>query len=83
MTIREEAYSLINELPEDSVQAVVNIMYRMLPSNPAIVYDTVPREDNPFEKLQKLREEIGQYDVSIEDYHDAIDKKYGRIEAIK
>lgn len=31
MTVREEAYGLIDRLPEDSVKAVIQIMIRMAP----------------------------------------------------
>ena len=79
MTVREEAYGLIDRLPEDSVRAVIQIMIRMAPERPQ--KETPSAEMTPkkkaFLELQKMRREGAKYNFSPDERKKALDEKYG------
>ena len=78
MTVREEAYGLIDRLPEDSVRAVVQIMRRMTPAiKKAERPNTLTPKMKAFHELQELRKEAVKYDFSADERALALDEKYG------
>lgn len=81
MTIRQEAYRLIDRLPEDSVHAVVEIMIRMIPamkSQPAIKEtEKISPKMKAFMRMQELRKEMAKYNISEAERAAALDEKYG------
>ena len=81
MTVREEAYALINNLPEDSVKAVVQIMIRMAPERKieANLPDGMTPKKEAFLELQKMRREGKKYRFSEEERATALDEKYGSL----
>ena len=79
MTVREEAYGLIDRLPEDSVRAVIQIMRRMsLEKKKKIEAPaTITLKKKAFLELQKMRKEGAKYDFSMDERASALDEKYG------
>ncbi len=79
MTVREEAYGLIDRLPEDSVKAVIQIMIRMAPEKQKAIPNaaSMTPKKKAFLELQKMRKEGAKYDFSAEDRAVALDEKYG------
>ena len=79
MTVREEAYGLIDRLPEDSVKAVIQIMIRMAPEKQKrtpLAASMTPKK-KAFLELQKMRKEGAKYDFSMDERATALDEKYG------
>lgn len=79
MTVREEAYGLIDRLPEDSVRAVIQIMRRMSPSQKIKMErpDPVTPKMKAFQELQAMRKEGAKYDFSADERASALEEKYG------
>ncbi len=84
MTVRQEAYNLIDNLPEDSVRVVIEVMTRMMP-----VQKTAAKKNNvkryssskmmAFRRMQELRQETKKYDIIDFDAERtaALEGKYG------
>lgn len=70
MTLQQQAYGLIDRLPDDSVQVIIQVMRRMLPRDKDMVKTTVQSSDSvtpkmkAYLKMQELRKETSRYDVS-------------------
>ena len=93
MSIQQQAYELIDQLPEDSVRVVIDVMKRMMPASrrgravPKQKTDTVSEtpggELSPkmqaFLRMQELRQETAAY--QLQDYdaerEAALREKYG------
>lgn len=79
MTVREEAYGLIDSLPEDSVKAVIQIMTKMV-STKKIKKDCVSSslcKKEAFNALQEMRKQGKQYIFSDDERASGLEKKYG------
>ncbi len=59
MTVQQEAVSLINDLPEDSVKVLIELIKRM---NPISVM-TISQEDISIHPKRKLGLAAGQYTI--------------------
>ena len=83
MTLRQEAYGLIDRLPDDSIQAVIQIMVRMLPNQNT---HGMPRETGlsqkmrAFMEMQEMRKHAAEYEISLEERAAAVDAKYGTLD---
>ena len=79
MTVREEAYGLIDRLPEDSVRAVIQIMIRMSPDQKKKKKqsDAVTPKMKAFQELQEMRKKGTDYVFSPDERASALDEKYG------
>ena len=70
MTLQQQAYRLIDRLPNDSVQVVIQFMRRMLPREKDMVKTTERSSDSltpkmkAYLRMQELRKETSSYDVS-------------------
>ena len=82
MTLQQQAYGLIDRLPDDSVQVVIQVMRRMLPRDRNVVKTTVRSSDSitpkmkAYLRMQELRKETLNYDVSEVQREVAMDEKY-------
>ena len=83
MTLQQQAYGLIDRLPDDSVQVVIQVMRRMLPREKEAVKATVRSSDTvspkmkAYLRMQELRKETSRYDVSEAQREAAMDEKFG------
>lgn len=83
MTLQQQAYGLIDKLPDDSVQVVIQVMRRMLPRDRNVVKTTVRSSDlikpkmKAYLRMQELRKETLNYDVSEVQREAAMDEKFG------
>ena len=79
MTVREEAYGLIDRLPEDSVRAVIQIMRKMSPvqKKKAIHANAVTPKIKAYLELQEMRKEASKYAFSTDERASAMDEKFG------
>lgn len=86
MTIQQQAYELIDELPDDSVKVMIELMSRMpkatkisIVSNPLKDETSKERKRAAFERMKKLRKSAAEH--KIEDVetarYDAVKEKYG------
>ena len=82
LDIQKKACSLINQLPEDSISALIEIMIRMLPSQdagPSFQDKTVSVKRRAYLELQEIRKELSGYDFSEEDLANGLEEKYGTL----
>ena len=86
MTLQQEAYRLIDHLPEDSVRAVIQIMVRMLPAGTfntvsAVQNQTDTPKQHAFKKIQELRNATKEYHILDFEAErtDALKDKYDRL----
>ena len=83
MTLQQQAYGLIDRLPDDSVQVVIQVMRRMLPADKDAVKTTARSSDSvtpkmkAYLRMQELRKETSKYDVSQAQRDAAMDEKFG------
>ena len=81
MTLQQQAYGLIDRLSDDSVQVVIQVMERMLPQEEkaATVKDpeVVSSKMKAYLRIQELRKETSEYDISEFQREAALDEKYG------
>ena len=83
MTLQQQAYGLIDRLPDDSVQVVIQVMRRMLPRDKDEVKTTAQSSDSitpkmkAYLRIQELRKETLNYDVSEAQREAAMDEKFG------
>ena len=83
MTLQQQAYGLIDRLPDDSVQVVIQVMRRMLPRDRDVVKTTVRSSDSitpkmkAYLRMQELRKETLNYDVSEVQREVAMDENAG------
>ena len=81
MTVHQRAYDLIDQLGEDDVQAVIQVMIRLLPSvkqkKKETSTDSVSPKMKAFLRMEQLRKETAQYDISESQRALAMDEKFG------
>ena len=81
MTVQQRAYDLIDQLGEDDVQAVIQVMIRLLPSvkqkKKETSTDSVSPKMKAFLRMEQLRKETAQYDISESQRALAMDEKFG------
>ena len=83
MTLQQQAYGLIDRLPDDSVQVVIQVMRRMLPHEVKVKASVTSHSEEPtammkaYWRMQELRKETAHYDVSETERAEALDEKYG------
>ena len=79
MTVREEAYGLIDSLPEDSVKAIIQIMVRMAPAGKKAKehQPVITSKKKAFLELQEMRKEGAKYHFGLDERASALDAKYG------
>lgn len=83
MTLQEQAYGLIDRLPDDSVRVVIQVMRRMLPRDTETVMTTARSSDavtlkmKAYLRMQELRKETSKYDVSDAQRAAGLDEKFG------
>ena len=57
VTIKQEAYRLIDSLPEDSIRIIVQLMYKMEPANNRVP-GSKDKKMQAFYELEKMRKEM-------------------------
>ena len=83
MSLQQQAYELIDRLPDDSVQVVIQVMRRMLPRDKDVVKTNVQSSDSvtpkmkAYLRMQELRKETSRYDVSEIQREAAMSEKFG------
>ena len=83
MTLQQQAYGLIDKLPDDSVQVVIQVMRRMLPydrqrvKTATKISETISPKMRAYIRMQELRKETAKYDVSDAQREVAMDEKLG------
>ena len=82
MTIKQQAYGLIDELPEDSVQAIIQIMIRMVPGKQQKEKceeekNVMSQKMEAFLELQEMRKKAKNYHFTLDDRAAAMDAKFG------
>jgi len=88
MTIRQEAYSLIDALPDESVATLVRIML-LLPKKDSIIINTKTNtkkfsqsdKQTAFHRMEELRKISAKYQLGDldEELANAIEEKYGKL----
>ena len=80
MTLQQQAYGLIDRLSDDSVQVVIQVMERMLPQEEKAATVKDPEVISPkmkaYLRIQELRKETSEYDISEFQREAALDEKY-------
>ena len=83
VTARQEAHGLIDRMPEESVQALIPVMARLIPFRKKQT-DTNTSEISPkmqaFLDMEEMRKESVKYDFSAAQQEAAMAEKYGDIE---
>lgn len=70
MTLRQQAYSLIDSLPDDSARAIIRVMRTMLPGDGRKTgtknasSDVDSSKMKAYLRMQELRKETAKYSVS-------------------
>lgn len=83
MTLQQQAYGLIDSLPDDSVQVIIQVMRKMLPSDrqkpeaKAESPESAAPRMKAYLRMQELRKETAKYDVSDTQRETALNEKYG------
>ena len=81
MTVHQRAYDLIDQLDEEDVQAVIQVMIRLLPDvksgEKKESADSISPKMKAFLRMEQLREETAKYDVSENQRAQAMEDKFG------
>ena len=83
MTLQQQAYGLIDRLPDDSVQIIIQVMRKMIPGDNkaektvTTVSDSVTPKMKAYLRMQELRKETSKYDISETQRKAAMDEKFG------
>ena len=81
--VRREAYRLIDRLPKDSVEAVIQVMRRMVSVSDGESMAAGSRQVTPkmqaFLDMQAMRKSAAEYDLSDAQRGIAVEEKYGRV----
>ena len=87
MTLQQQAYGLIDSLPDDSVQVVIQVMRRMMPKDSRTLQTDTKvsnavssRKMKAYLRMQELRKETSGYDISEGQREAAINEKFGTFE---
>ena len=82
MTLRQEAYGLIDTLPDDCIRIIIRLMYKMESRKPVSLDLPDERKLNAFLELEQMRKSM----VLPEDFYpekelqEALDEKYGCVD---
>ena len=80
MTLQQQAYGLIDRLSDDSVQVVIQVMERMLPQEEKAATakdsEVISPKMKAYLRIQELRKETSEYDISEFQREAALDEKY-------
>ena len=80
MTVRQEAHGLIDQMPEESVRALLPVMVKLIPFQKR-EKQTDKAFPSPrmqaFLNMQEMRKQAAQYDFSLKERDEAIAEKYG------
>ena len=80
MTVRQEAHGLIDQMPEESIQALLPVMAKLIPFQKR-EKQTDTAVSSPkmqaFLNMQEMRKKAVQYDFSVKERDAAIAEKYG------
>ena len=81
MTLRQEAYSLIDTLSDEGIRAVIHIMRMIPPSVSDVKGDGISEKMKAYNNLQLLRQETAKYNITDFDAErdSALTAKYGKI----
>ena len=81
MTLRQEAYSLIDTLSDEGIRAVINIMRMISPDISGVNDESISKKMKAFNSLQLLRQETAKYNITDYDLErdSALTAKYGKI----
>ncbi len=85
MSLQQQAYGIIDEFPDDSVQVVNQVMMRMLSrdrqraKSATNTSDAVLSKKRAYLRMQELRKETVKYEVSDAQRVEAMDEKFGTI----
>ena len=85
MTLRQQAYSLIDSLPDDSVRSVIRVMRTMLPGDGRKTgtknasSDVDSSKMKAYLRMQELRKETAKYSVSAAERAAALGEKFGTL----
>lgn len=83
MTVHQRAYDLIDQLDEEDVQAVIQVMIRLLsaakPKKKEKSSDSTSPKMKAFLRMEQLREETAKYDVSETQRVLAMEEKFGAV----
>ena len=77
MTLQQEAYGLIDRLSVDSLHVVIQFMTKMLPQESE--QDVATSKMAAYLRMQELRKETAEYDLSDAQREEALDEKFGSI----
>ena len=81
MTLQQQAYGLIDRLPDDSVQVIIQVMKRMLPHEKPLKNASSEGDMSPkmkaYMRMQELRKETAKYDISQSQRDEALNEKFG------
>ena len=76
MTVKQEAYSLIDSMPEESVSILVQIM-RLLPQEKSAQKRSQTESMEAFSRMEERRKRMRDIDISGAQRASALDEKYG------
>ncbi len=88
MTIRQEAYSLIDALPDESVATLVRIMLLLPKRDTIIINDKISSnkisqsdKQKAFHRMEELRKISAKYQLGDldEELASAVEEKYGKL----
>lgn len=85
MSLQQQAYGIIDEFPDDSVQVVNQVMMWMLSrdrqraKSATNTSDAVLSKKRAYLRMQELRKETVKYEVSDAQRVEAMDEKFGTI----
>lgn len=77
MSLKQQAYGLIDMLPDESIQALISVMTCMLPEEKKKY--TAAKKMNAYLRLEELRKELAMYDISEAQRNAALDEKFGMV----
>ncbi|MBQ3702653.1 MAG: hypothetical protein II885_07845 [Oscillospiraceae bacterium] len=81
MTLQQQAYRLIDSLPDDSVQVVIQVMQRMLPEErqpkKTVADERISPKMKAYLRMKELRRETALYDISQGQRDSALEEKFG------
>ena len=83
MTARQKAHGLIDRMPEESVQALIPVMTKLIPlwkKQQTEKTAEISPKMRAFLDMQEMRKTAVQYDFSITQREIAMTEKYGEIE---
>ncbi len=83
MTVRQKAHGLIDRMPEESIQALIPVMTKLIPfttKQPAKKASEHSPKMQAFLDMQEMRKTAVEYDISITQREAAMAEKYDDID---